>query len=218
MEICTTCHGTRHVRQKGRWVRCACITRSLSTSFVHPTLRAGDTDAPDITRQFPRHGTIAEGGNWDYFRHSAWQTLLLFEPEGITHDVVFFHRLADIKTGAEQQEDTQEITLRDLVGLDVLVLIISAYDISNKLTRSVLGNLLDERTNRAKATWIFTHLTGYPLRNLLDDAIARRWFPHLTDAHATAPSVSPAPRSDGPGAGPRVEPPHPAGGGTTRRY
>lgn len=185
------------MRQHKRWVRCPCITRTLSAAFVHATLRAHDAEPLPAADLFPINATITEGGDWQAFRHTAWRSLLAYEPQGITHDVVFFHRLADIKTGAEQS-DTQESTLRDLVQLDILIVVISAYDIANRLTRSVFGNLLDERTNLARGTWIFTHTTGASLRALLDEPIARRWFPLLTDAHTPAAPVRPAARGQRP--------------------
>lgn len=218
---CARCHGTRHVRQDGHWVRCTCIVQALSTAFVHPILRGQDTTPPTASSDalYARTATLVRAGSWDTFRHTAWASLLAYEPQGITHDVVFFHRFADIKVGAESADhDPDVLTLRDLVRLDILIVVISAHDIANRLTRSVFGNLLTERTNSNRATWVFTHVTGGPLRALLDEPIARRWFDSLADAYSAPPPVSSAPRSGRPGADARVEPADAPGGGAARWY
>lgn len=201
-------------------MRCACIRQTLSAGFVHPVLRGQDTDPPSPSEAlYARTGTLVRAGSWDTFRSMAWASLLAYEPQGITHDVVFFHRLADIKTQAETSDsDPDALTLRDLVRLDILIIVISAYDRANPLTRSVFGNLLAERTESNRATWIFTHVTGGSLRTLLDEPIARRWFTSLADAYPASSTVSPAPRPDRHGADARGQPADAAGGGPARRY
>jgi hypothetical protein len=116
---------------------------ALSLSYVHPVLRGATAAVPEIYFSKPPlpmatfvavNGDPHAGGHWDIFRHQVWRSLLAYEPQGITHDVVFFNRLSDIVTGREQTDDDPtsdgHTTLRDLVRLDVLVVIISQYDIA----------------------------------------------------------------------------------------
>lgn len=231
---CDVCHGTHHVRVAGRWRRCDCIRRSLTSHYVHAMIRGADAAYNPVWDTLPPLGlrTFTARGHFTGFRHAVWRALLAYEPTGLGYDVVTLDRLTEIRMQREVDEDEVPIasgyrSTRELVNLQLLVLVISAHEHPNRLTRSLFGQLLDERAASNRPTWVFTHLLGFALAAVLDDGLVARWFRStvtFTETSVRDSDVDPspaafhsAPRSSGPGVSPSGQSDYLAFGGRPRR-
>jgi hypothetical protein len=179
------------------------VIEALSRA-INPLIRGADARLPTIwaEREPLPWETMVVTGSWPAFRYWVWRSLLVYEPRDITHDVVHFVRLTNIYTGREidgsDGDEPGDRSYRDLTRLSVLVLVITLHDHVNRLNHSVLGNLLDERTNAQLATWIFSHRPPCPsLRDLVGPSVYERWFARamveLPDAHVPVAPLHPAP-------------------------
>lgn len=159
---CSTCQDRRHIRTATGWTRCVCARHVVTQQYIRPALRGEDTAYPvalDAQPPLPLTSSI-HAGNWDAFRRMAWRSLVHYEPEGLSYDVVTLSRLIDIDFNREDGTASGYSSLAGLEQIHLLILLVQSATPIHKWTGYVLAHTLDLRRNAGLPYWVFTSLTG----------------------------------------------------------
>lgn len=138
------------------WTRCVCLGPTLDHVFIRPGLRGGLSTYPaefDQVPPFPLQD-LTVGGKWSdlqAFKFRAWRSLAPFRDRALRYDYMDAYRLVDIHF----ERDTDYEYLRQLVSLDLLVLVLGLADVPNKLLPSLIVQTLTLRRDAARPTWVF---------------------------------------------------------------
>jgi hypothetical protein len=166
---CATCGNRRHVRTAHGWARCSCTRAVTSLQYIKPSIRSTDLAYPvalDAVPPLPLT-TSLHAGNWDTFRTMVWRSLMSYEPDGLSYDVLTLSRLIDIDFSREDGALNGYSSLAYLEDIHLLILLITTSTPCHRWTGHVLAHVMDLRKLSGKPVWVFTSLTGNRLWELL---------------------------------------------------
>jgi hypothetical protein len=103
---------------------------------------------------------ISVGGDWqdfNKFKAMVWRSLVAYrDTAGLRrYDYLDAYRLIDIYF----EKDTDYETPRNLVQLDLLVLVLGLADVPNKLLPSLIVQALTLRRDAGRPTWVYAPYT-----------------------------------------------------------
>lgn len=166
---CPKCKGLKHVRGNHGWKRCDCVMDELRNSFIRPKLRRGRQRPIQIDftlfplRDFSIHS------NYDFFCDRAWMSLLSISHNCDLHyDFVEASRLVEIYL----TQDSEYTRIRELEDLDLLILTLGVAEPPNKMLPSLVVQVVSQRTNLGKPTWIYSAVPLNSISSRYGDELA----------------------------------------------
>lgn len=156
---CPRCKGTRHFRTERGWARCDCVKRVLGAAYVKRSVMGNDAAYPESYASktpLPLADQLSIGEqSYDDFRYSVWRSLEEYSERNLSYEFLDASRVIEIYF----QRDGDYESLRDLVRLDLLVLVFGEFCGPNKLMPDLIGQVLDQRRRDGRPTWVFSALT-----------------------------------------------------------
>lgn len=127
--------------------------------YILPVVKQRDTTLPLVWRDRPPFplADLTEYGDYDAFRLRAWASLLRYAPQRLTYDYFEAGRLAEIHFG---RETAPYKSTRDLLSLDLLVLVAGLADPPNSFLPSLVQAVTRLRRMHGKPTWLYTAARG----------------------------------------------------------
>jgi hypothetical protein len=132
----------------------------LRRNYILPVLHNGETRYPvELEGKPPIPLTDSvHTGSWDNFRHMVWRSVVAYEPQGLSYDVVSLARLADVIFSREADLNEGYGSMQELAEPHLIVLTIPPTLGVTKWTGVTIGTLLDNRQHKGRPTWIYTGL------------------------------------------------------------
>ena len=232
MTPCPRCLGRLHVQGPDRvWRRCDCLQRVLAQTYIKPPVREADEDCDPEHFAHPPLPLTTHVSTGDYrtWRHRVWRSLLAYEPQGLTYDLLDAYRLTEIQFERDALDRADEFEggyqhIREVEVLGLLLLIVHPHHPDHRTFPRLLARVIQWRRSMSRPTWIFTHLRGGSLarvhghlpglRELFDETALLHW----THAHPTDPPLAPPLHAQRPGNYAGFQSPPAASGTGARRH
>lgn len=149
---CPQCGGRLFCRTAIGWQPCECYWEKVSQLFIKPQIRERDEMLPPewLQREPWLLADRTETGDYRDFRLMVWRSLLPYAASAFRYDYFEAYRLAEIQFGRDVDEYR---SLRDLLGLDLLILVVGVADPPNQFLPSLIQHVLELRRMHVKPTW-----------------------------------------------------------------